>query len=265
MRYFFCADACPIEIISIAGSRLTRFITDGNLDLAIESETHDTMNINELKVGLIGGTGEEGRGLALRWAMTGAQVAIGSRTLERAKEAADELNPHVPNNPIGYGENREVVAHAEFVLLTVPFAHAAATLDGLASDFREGAILIDITVPVSFEQGRVRYVELPEGSASEHLRAHVPEAIPLVAAFKTEPAHVLVDPAARLDCDAFIASDNKDAKARVMEAVKFIDGLRPIDAGFIYSARTLERMTVLAIGINRRYKIKTASFRVMGL
>jgi len=223
------------------------------------------MNINELKVGLIGGTGEEGRGLALRWAMAGAQVAIGSRTLERAKEAADELNPHVPNNPIGYGENHEVVAQSEFVLLTVPFAHAAATLDGLKGDFREGAILLDITVPVSFEQGRVRYTELPEGSASEHLLKHLPEAVPLVAAFKTEPAHALVDPKEKLDCDALIASDNKEAKARVLEAVKFIDGLRPVDAGFLYSARTLERMTVLAIGINRRYKIKTACYRVMGL
>ena len=223
------------------------------------------MDINELKVGLIGGTGEEGRGLALRWAMAGAQVMIGSRTLERAKEAADELNPHLPDHPVGYGENREVVAQSEFVLLTVPFAHAAATLDGLKSDFRAGAILIDITVPVSFEQGRVRYTELPEGSASEHLVKHLPETVPLVAAFKTEPAHVLVDPAATLDCDALIASDSKEAKARVLEAVKFIDGLRPVDAGFLYSARTLERMTVLAIGINRRYKIKTACYRVMGL
>jgi NADPH-dependent F420 reductase len=175
------------------------------------------------------------------------------------------LTPHVPNNPISYGENGKVVAQSEFVLLTVPFAHAAATLDGLKGDFRADAILIDITVPVSFEQGRVRYLELPEGSASEHLVKHLPETVPLVAAFKTEPAHLLVDPAARLDCDSFIASDNKEAKARVLEAVQFIDGVRPVDAGFLYSARTLERMTVLAIGINRRYKIKTASFRVMGL
>ncbi|MGA9774090.1 MAG: NADPH-dependent F420 reductase [Blastocatellia bacterium] len=223
------------------------------------------MNINELKVGLIGGTGEEGRGLALRWAMAGAQVSIGSRTIERAKTTADELNRFIPNNPISFGENSAVVAESEFVLLTVPFAHAASTLESYAGDFRAGAILIDITVPVSFEQGRVRYVELEEGSASEHLRARLPEQIPLIAAFKTEPAHLLADVSANLDCDVLVAGDDKEAKARVMEAVKFIEGLRPIDAGTLYSARTLERMTVLAIGINRRYKIKTACYRVMGL
>lgn len=223
------------------------------------------MNINELKVGLIGGTGEEGRGLALRWAMAGARVTIGSRTIERAKTTADELNQFVPNNPISYGENSAAIAESEFVLLTVPFAHAAATLESHKQDFRAGAILIDITVPVSFEQGRVRYVELAEGSASEHLRAQLPDEIPLVAAFKTEPAHLLADATAKLDCDVLVASDDKEAKARVMEAVRFIEGLRPIDAGTLYSARTLERMTVLAIGINRRYKIKTACYRVMGL
>ena len=223
------------------------------------------MNINELKVGLIGGTGEEGRGLALRWAMAGARVAIGSRTIERAKATADELNQFVPDNPISYGENGAAIAESEFVLLTVPFAHAAATLESHKQDFRAGAILIDITVPVSFEQGRVRYVELAEGSASEHLRAQLPDEIPLVAAFKIEPAHLLADATAKLDCDVLVASDDKEAKARVMEAVKFIEGLRPVDAGTLYSARTLERMTVLAIGINRRYKIKTACYRVMGL
>jgi 8-hydroxy-5-deazaflavin:NADPH oxidoreductase len=229
------------------------------------------MNINQLKVGLIGGTGEEGRGLALRWAIAGAQVSIGSRTLEKAKTTADELNKALetngkrPDSPIGAGENPEVIGASEFVLLTVPFAHAASTVDAHRSDFREGSVLIDITVPVSFEQGRVRYVELSEGSASEHLKSRMPETIPLVAAFKTEPAHLLAQIDETLDCDSFVASDSKEAKARVIEALGFIKGLRPVDAGTLYSARTLERMTVLAIGINRRYKIKTARYRVLGL
>src|SRR5262249_33657791 len=101
------------------------------------------MNINELKVGVIGGTGEEGRGLALRWAMAGAQVRIGSRTAERARAAADELNAFVPDNPIGYGENREVVSGADFALLTVPFEHAVETAQSLVDAFRPGALLID--------------------------------------------------------------------------------------------------------------------------
>ena len=230
------------------------------------------MNVNELNVGLMGGTGEEGRGLALRWALAGAQVSVGSRTIERAKSTAYELNqlleataPKSPFQRINYGGNRDVIARSQFVLLTVPFAHAASTLEAHREDFREGSILIDITVPVSFEQGRVRYVELAEGSASEHLKARLPENIPLVAAFKTEPAHLLAEIAEPLDCDSFVASDSKEAKARVIEAIGFIKGLRAVDAGTLYSARTLERMTVLAIGINRRHKIKTARYRVIGL
>lgn len=228
-------------------------------------------NISELTVGLIGGTGEEGRGLALRWSMAGAQVSIGSRTIEKAKATADELNELLAardesaNHYIGYGENREVIARAKFVLLTVPFAHAASTVEAHREDFRDGSILIDITVPVSFEQGRVRYIDLPEGSASEHLKARLPENIPVVAAFKTEPAHLLAEIDELLDCDSFVASDSKEAKIAVIDAIGFIKGLRAVDAGTLYSARTLERMTVLAIGINRRNKIKTARYRVIGL
>jgi NADPH-dependent F420 reductase len=223
------------------------------------------VNINELKVGIIGGTGEEGRGLALRWAMAGAQVIIGSRSAERAQEAADELNQILGSQNIACGTNESAVAASEFVLLTVPFDYAATTLESLKTKFRSDAILIDITVPVSFEQGRVRYAEPLEGSASEHLKTRLPEHIPLVAAFKTEPAHLLLDPNAILDCDTFVASDVKEAKARVMEAIKYIGGLRPVDAGLLYSARCLERMTILLIGINRRHKIKTGRFRLFGL
>ncbi len=222
------------------------------------------MNINELKVGLIGGTGEEGRGLALRWAMAGAQVTIGSRTRDRAREAADELNQHLGQSLIRAAENREAIVESEFVLLTVPFAHASSTLEAHRDDFRAGSILIDITVPVTFEKG-VRYVELAEGSASEHLTKFLPESIPLVAAFKTEPAHLLLDPEAALDCDTLVAGDVKEAKMRVIEAIRFIKGLRPVDAGTLRSAQTIERMTVLLIGINRRYKVKNGRFRLLGL
>src|SRR5690242_9001200 len=111
------------------------------------------MNINALSVGLIGGTGEEGRGLALRWAMAGARVSIGSRTLDRAKTTADALNQLLETrspgsfSPIVHGENGRVIARSDLALLTVPFVHAASTLEDHRADFREGSILIDITVP----------------------------------------------------------------------------------------------------------------------
>ncbi len=223
------------------------------------------MNISELKVSLIGGTGEEGRGLALRWARAGAEVILGSRSKERAVATVEELNRELREGRIKAAENGEAIRAGELVLLTVPFEHAASTIQAHQSDFSPSAVLIDITVPVSFEKGRVRYVELPEGSASEHLRARLPESIPLVAAFKTEPAHLLAEIDEPLDCDTFVAGDSKEAKSRVIEAIKFIEGLRPIDAGVLEHARTIERMTVLAIGINRRNKIKTARYRIIGL
>ena len=201
----------------------------------------------------------------MRWAMAGAAVRIGSRLVERAQVTAAELNRILGEDRILSGGNHAAIAESELVLLTVPFTHAASTIETHAGDFRDGSILIDTTVPVSFEEGRVRYIELPEGSASEHLRARLPSPVPLVAAFKTIPAHLLEDPHEPLDCDDFVASDSREAKARVIEAMTLMAGLRPVDVGTLESARTIERMTVLAIGINRRNKIKTARFRIAGL
>jgi len=223
------------------------------------------MNIGELTVGLLGGTGPEGRGLALRWAIAGAEVTIGSRSIDRARSAAEELNQRTGRQVIRFAENAIVARDSEFVLISIPFEHAPSTVEAHQNDFRAGAILIDATVAVSFDKGRARYVELPEGSSSEQLRAKLNPEVPLVAAFKTMPAHLLEDPHQPLDCDEFVASDDKEAKARVIEAMGFIKGLRPVDAGALESARTLERMTALAIGINRRNKIKTARYRVIGL
>lgn len=227
------------------------------------SET--SIAISEVLIAILGGTGEEGRGLALRLARAGAQVTIGSRAIERAREAADEVNGALGETRVRYADNAEAARGAELVLLTVPFAHAAATLDAVKENLRADAIIVDITVPVAFEPGRIRYVEPPEGSASEHLQARLPAGVALVAAFKTEPAHMLVDPVAPLDCDTFVASDSKAAKARVMEIIRHIEGLRPVDAGTLYSARCLERLTVMLIGINRRYKSKTGRFRLLGI
>jgi len=223
------------------------------------------MNINELTVGLLGGTGPEGRGLALRWAMAGARVTIGSRSLDRARAAADELNQRIGSQLVGGEMNQLVARESDFVLISIPFEHAAGTVQEHQDEFKSGAILIDATVPLTFEKGRVRYVELPEGSSSERLRGVLKPEIPLVAAFKTMPAHLLEEPREPLDCDEFVAGDSKEDKARVIEAMGFIPGLRPVDAGALENARTLERMTALAIGINRRNKIKTARYRVVGL
>ena len=223
------------------------------------------MSGGELKVGFLGGTGPEGRGLALRWARAGAQVTIGSRSIDRARGVADELNQILGGPTVSGAENTTTVADSEFVILTVPFEHAASTIASYNDRFTAGTILIDTTVPVVFEKGRPSYVELPEGSGSEHLKARLNPVVELVAAFKTIPAHLLSELDNRLDCDDFVAGGTPEARSRVMAALSHLDGLRPIDAGGLDSARILERMTLLAIRLNRHYKVKNARYRIVGL
>lgn len=223
------------------------------------------MNVNDLELGIVGGTGKQGRGLALRWALAGARVIVGSRKAERAGAAADELNRRVGREAVRFGENSEVLATAPVVVLATPFEHAAETLRRAGRALRPGAIVIDVTVPVSFRAGRADYIEPPEGSASEHLRAFVPPSAYLVAAFKTIPARELLDVGRTLDCDVFVASDSEEARAHVIEAAAGIEGLRPLDAGTLDSARTIERMSVLAINLNLRYRAKGARYRLVGV
>lgn len=215
-------------------------------------------------IGFLGGTGIEGKGLALRFAKSGVRVTIGSRSAERAAGVARELNHQLGTEMIDAAENRQMLHRAELVFLTVPFAQAPAALQAYRDSFRPGSILVDVTVPIK-SKGSPGPGDLPEGSGSQHLAKQLPEGIPLVAAFKTVPAHILADVHEPLECDVFVCSDSEEARARVMAAVRLIPDLRPVDVGSLEAAGTLERMTALAIRINRRYKVRSARFRVVGL
>jgi len=220
-------------------------------------------------MGVLGGTGPEGSGLALRLGLAGFTVMIGSRSFERAREKAEELthrSGQASHPSVFTGkENAEVARTSDLMFLTAPFAHAAELLRNCLPAFQAGSILVDVTVPVAFQAGRVQLMEFSEGSGSAHLATYLPETIMLVAAFKTIPAHLLMDLDVSPDCDVFVCGDSEEAKRRVIEVASRISGLRPVDAGPLQEARTLERMCALAIGLNRRYKVKTARFRVVGL
>jgi len=215
-------------------------------------------------LGFLGGTGIEGKGLALRFALAGAPVIIGSRSAERARQKAAEYNALLGRELITGAENREMLARAEMVFLTTPFAQAVDALTTYRESFRPEQVLVDVTVPVKTKNS-LGPGDLPEGSGSQHLAAHLPAGFPLVGAFKTVPSHVLAELQEPLECDVFVCGDSEEAKARVMDVIRLIPTLRPVDAGRLSVAGTLERMTALAIGINRRYQIKTARFRVIGL
>jgi len=227
-------------------------------------------------IGIIGGTGPQGRGLAMRLALARQRVRIGSRQAGRAAAAAAELNglldstvPGLDNDPefhrIEGSGNAEVTRQSEVVMMTVPFDNAADTLRELCPHLQPGAIFVDVTVPLVFGKGDVQLRQLPEGSASQHLRAILPEAFPLVGACKTQPAGILEQLDAPMNCSDFVFSDSKPAKERVMEILGRVQRLTPLDVGGLSAAATVEGMTALLIRINRRHKVHSARYDVTGL
>ena len=217
-----------------------------------------------LQIGLIGGTGPEGRGLGLRLARAGAQVTIGSRSIERAREAVDRIRLRAGELGVKAADNASIVDGCDVIVLAVPFAHASVIVEKYAERFQPGSLLIDVTVPVMFVDRTPRLTDVPEGSATEQIRRRLPSQIQLAAALKTVPASLLEGDQS-LDCDEFVYGDSPEARSRAREILLLIPGLRPIDVGSLEAARTIERMAVLAIAINRRYKIPDARFRVVGV
>ncbi len=218
-----------------------------------------------MRVGFLGGTGAEGRGLALRFAAAGAQVILGSRSEERAASAARDYNRILGKILVRGATNAQILAGSDIVFLTVPFDQAVTAVRSCRDDFSPGLVLVDVTVPMTFRNGRPEYLEQQGMSNTEIIAGSLPAGVDLVGAFKTIPAHLLAEVDRPLDCDVFVCGDSPRAKEKVMEAVRLIPTLRPLDAGPLSSARTLERMTVLAVQLNRRYQSNGARFRVMGI
>lgn len=213
-------------------------------------------------IAVLGGSGHQGRGLVRRFAQAGMPVVVGSRDPARARALVSEWPSSAA---IEVDTNAAAVARGDVVVLTVPFPSVAPLLDEVRSHFLAGALVIDVTVPVAFTGGRMSMLEVPELSAAEHVRAQVPEHVAVAGAFKTLPAHVLDDIEQPLDCDEFVCGDSEDARARASMLVQVIAGLRAVDVGPLARARSIEHVTALAIAINRRHKVHSARFRVVGL
>ena len=214
-------------------------------------------------IAILGGTGQQGRGLARRFARAGARVVIGSRDPERARATVAAWGGADP--AIDVASHAAALEQSDVSILAVPFASVDALLDDLRPHFKPGTMVIDVTVPVTFDGGKMAMLELSEGSASEHIRARLPVGVGLAAAFKTIPAHLLGDANASLDCDEFVCGDSDQARARAIALVELLPGLRAVDVGALSRARSIEQLTALAIAINRRHKIHDARFRVVGL
>jgi NADPH-dependent F420 reductase len=217
-------------------------------------------------VPIIGGTGALGHGLALRWAVAGVEVVIGSRDAARAEEAARRVSEAVPEAKVEGLENADAASRGEIVVLTVPFRAQSETLNNLRGALSAGQLLVDATSPLAAAvSGKAtRTVGVWQGSAAQQAQEMVPEDVTVVSALHTLSAPRVADLDRDLDEDVLICGDRRADKARVAEIVERIDGLRAVNAGTLEMARIVEQMTALMISINARYKTR-AGIRVTGL
>jgi 8-hydroxy-5-deazaflavin:NADPH oxidoreductase len=214
-------------------------------------------------IAVLGGTGQQGSGLARRFARAGARVIVGSRDPDRARTTVAGWGATPERiEATGYAA---AIALANMAVLAVPFESIDALLDELRSSWTAGTVVVDVTVPITFSSGKMAMLDVAEGSASEHIRGRLPAQVGVAAAFKTLPAQLLGAGDAPLDCDEFVCGDTDEARSRAVELVKLLPGVRPVDVGPLSRARSIEHLTALAIAVNRRHKIHDARFRIVGL
>jgi NADPH-dependent F420 reductase len=207
-------------------------------------------------IAILGGTGDQGLGLALRFAKAGRPVVIGSRKPERAVAAAEEVIAAVPGATVsGYG-NEEATTRAGIVILSVPFEHTAGTVKSIKDSLREGQILVSMAVPLAAAvgDGAVLTLGIWQGSCAELVKSLVPKGVTVVSSFQNVSAHRLRDLEREVDCD-IVVSGPKDARDAVIALCGLIPGLRGLNGGGLSNARIVEEMTALMIGINIRYKL----------
>lgn len=212
-------------------------------------------------IAVLGGTGNEGGGLALRWANGGYDVIIGSRQQEKAETAAAELNETLGGGSIRGMANPDAAREAEIVVLTVPYSAHRPTLESVYDEV-QGKILVDVTAPL---QPPVWTVTLPEGrSAAEEAQALLGENVRVVSAFQNVSHIHLRDLEHGVDCDVLVTGDDAEAKEEVITLVEAA-GTRGVDAGPLANAVVAESLTALLIAVNRRYKVKSAGIRITGI
>jgi NADPH-dependent F420 reductase len=219
-------------------------------------------------IAIIGGTGDLGYGLALRWAEAGFHVVIGSRVESRAEDAAQKVKLKVgPKANVQGVSNEEAVLHAWIVVIAVPFAAQAATLSSLRDRFRTGQTIVDCTVPLEAAVGGAptRMIELWAGSAAEQAKRLLPGSVHVASAFHSVSAHALQESNHPVDCDVLVCADDEEVRARLRPWVEAIPNCRYVDAGKLENSRIVESLTAFLIGLNRRYKVPASGIRITGI
>jgi NADPH-dependent F420 reductase len=219
------------------------------------------------KIGILGGTGPEGSGLAYRWARAGEHIVIGSRDAQRAAETAAQLRARIGGTPqIDGTDNAAAVAQCEIVVLAVPFSGQAALLKQLKGVWRPRTVVIDTTVPLAATVGGAptRMLGVWQGSAAEQTKELLPAEVSMAAAFQNLGAELLAGDEP-VQCDVLVCSDDEEAKQVAFELAGKIPGARALNGGKLENARIVESLTALLIGLNIRYKVHGAGIRFTGL
>ncbi len=223
----------------------------------------DEQGLAEIKkIGIVGGTGKEGKGLAYRWAKAGYDVSIGSRQIEKAQTAAGEVNVLLKKEFHVAGlTNLETASQADLVVMTVPFNVHKEMLETLRPVV-QGKIVIDVTVPLV--PPKVTKVQMPPaGSAAQEAQSILGENVLVCSAFQNiSYEHLLRDE--EVECDVLVCGSSKAARSEVLKLVASA-GLTGWDAGPIENSAVVEGMTSILIGINKQYGVQSAGIKITGV
>ena len=211
-------------------------------------------------IAILGGTGDLGTGLAIRWSKAGYKIVIGSRTLEKAQAAVAALQEISPSTPAQAMENLDAAAAGDIVVLTVPAEHQISTLDYVKANL-QGKILIDVTVPLV--PPKVGTVQLPEeGSAGKRAQMFLGEEVMVVTAYQNIAAHLLQTDV-KIECDVLVCGNKKVAREKVIELTEQA-GMTGWHAGPVANSAAAEALTSILIQINRGGKVSHSGIKIIG-
>ena len=218
--------------------------------------------MTKASVAILGGSGAEGGGLALRFAAAGYKVIIGSRDAAKAQEAANKIAQRLPQASVYGADNQSAAGQAGVVILTVPFGAQRSTLESVRTQL-QGKILVDVTVPLV--PPKVSQVQLPEDhSAAIGAQKLLGEGVKVVSAFQNVSAHQLEHLGEPVDCDVLVCGDDKDARETVVQMARDA-GMIAWHGGVLANSVAAEALTSVLIFMNRRYKVPGTGIRITGL
>ena len=219
-------------------------------------------------IAVIGGTGDQGFGLVLRWAKAGEKVIIGSRQLQKAEDAAKKARDTLGENANVSGmENSKAAAASDVIVMSVPFAAHVDMIKSVYDSIQPDDIFVDVVVPLSTAVGGSASTALGvwDGSAAQQAAKLLPPHTKVASAFHNVVAEALQDIGKNVDSDVIVCGDSQETRKAVMELATKIPGVRAIDGGRLENSRIVEQITALLIGINIRYKVNAAGIRITGI